>query len=73
MGSTLDVTGAVGMSAALTSTIDDATTNGVTRGLTLSPTTGTADVGIGRGAPARRVGRGHLRSAGAVDAIHTWT
>jgi len=73
MGSTLDVTGAVGMSAALTSTIDDATTNGVTRGLTLShTTTGTADVGIGAGVLLRaESGAGTLRSAGAVDAIHT--
>lgn len=53
--------------------IDDATNNGVTRGLTLSHTTsGTASAGIGAGVLLRaESGAGTLRSAGAIDAIHT--
>ena len=67
MGSTLALSGAQ------TTTIDDATTNAVTRGHTLSHTTsGTATAGIGAGMLLRaESGAGTLRSAGAVDAIHT--
>jgi len=51
----------------------DAVTNAVTRGLTLSHTTsGTAAAGIGAGLILRAESAGGtLRSAGAVDAIHT--
>lgn len=59
--------------AAQTIAVDDATTNGVTRGLALSHTTsGTAANGIGAGLLLRaESAAGTLRSAGAVDAIHT--
>lgn len=52
---------------------DDATVNGVTRGLTLSHTTSaTAQAGVGAGLLLRAESAGGtLRSAGAVDAIHT--
>lgn len=51
----------------------DAVTNAVSRGLTLSHTTsGTAAAGIGAGLLMRaESAAGTLRSAGAVDAIHT--
>ena len=54
-------------------TTDDAVTNAVTRGLTLShTTTGTAAAGIGAGALLRAESNaGTLRSAGSFDAIHT--
>lgn len=73
MGSTLALTGAATISAASSVAIDDATTNAVTRGLTLSHTTsGTAANGIGAGMLLRaESAAGTLRSAGAVDAIHT--
>ena len=71
MGLTLDVTGAVGMSAALTSTIDDAATNAVTRGHTLAHDQRDRHRGHRRGMLMRaESGAGTLRSAGAVDAIH---
>lgn len=75
-----DASGTVALSgadAAFTSaqsiTLNDATANGVTRGLTLSHTTsGTAANGIGAGLLLRaESAAGTLRSAGAVDAIHT--
>lgn len=52
---------------------DNATTNAVTRSLTLSHTTsGTAAAGIGAGVLFRAENAaGTLKSAGAVDAIHT--
>ena len=53
--------------------VDNATNTGVTRGLTLSHTTsGTAGAGIGAGMLMRAENAaGTLKSAGAVDAIHT--
>lgn len=53
--------------------VDDSTTNGVTRNLTLTHTTsGTAAAGIGAGILLRaESAAGTTRSAGAVDAIHT--
>jgi len=58
---------------ALNVVTDDATNTGVTRGLTLSHTTsGTAGAGIGAGALFRAENAaGTLKSAGAVDSIHT--
>lgn len=58
---------------AQTIAIDDATNNGVTRGLTLShTTTGTAAASIGAGLLLRAESAGGTtRSAGALDAIHT--
>ena len=65
--------GAQVFSGTVAVTIDDATTNAVTRGLTLSHTTsGTAAAGIGAGLLFRaESAAGTTRSAGAVDAIHT--
>jgi len=59
--------------AAQSVAIDNATVDAVTRGLTLSHTTsGTAAAGIGAGMLMRaESAAGTLRSAGAVDAIHT--
>lgn len=79
IGGTLDVTGAatlgstLALSGAQTTTINDATNGGVTRGHTLShTTTGPATAGVGAGMLLRaESGAGTLRSAGAVDAIHT--
>jgi hypothetical protein len=53
--------------------VDNATNTGVTRGLTLSHTTsGTAGAGIGAGLLMRAENAaGTLKSAGALDAIHT--
>jgi hypothetical protein len=53
--------------------VDNATVNGVTRGITLSHTTSaTAQAGVGAGVLLRaESGAGTLRSAGAVDAVHT--
>lgn len=53
--------------------VDNATNTGVTRGLTLSHTTsGTAAAGIGAGLLMRAENAaGTLKSAGALDAIHT--
>lgn len=67
LGSTLSLAGAQ------TTTIDDALNTAVTRGLTLSHTTSnTAQAGVGAGMLLRaESGAGTLRSAGAVDAIHT--
>lgn len=61
------------LATAQTITLNDATNNAVTRGLTLSHTTsGTAAAGIGAGLLLRAESAGGtLRSAGAVDAIHT--
>lgn len=73
MDSTLDVTGAATFSAAAGVSINDATNNGITRGITLAHTTsGTAAAGIGTGALFQAESdAGTLRTAGAVDAIHT--
>lgn len=79
IGGTLGVTGAVtlsstlGLAGAQTTTVDDATVNAVTRGLTLSHTTSAqAQAGVGAGLLLRAESdAGTLRSAGAVDAIHT--
>ena len=73
LSSTLGVTGAATLSAASSVAINDATVNAVTRGLTLSHTTSaTAQAGVGAGMLLRaESGAGTLRSAGAVDAIHT--
>ncbi len=59
--------------ASLTVVTNDATNAAVTRGLTLSHTTsGTAAAGIGAGLLLRaQSAAGTLRSAGALDAIHT--
>lgn len=53
--------------------VNNATNTGVTRGLTLSHTTSnTAQAGVGAGLLFRaESGAGTLRSAGAVDAVHT--
>ena len=61
------------LATAQTITVNDAVSNAVTRGLTLSHTTsGTAAAGIGAGILLRAESdAGTLRSAGAVDAIHT--
>lgn len=60
-------------SAAAEVSINDATNNGITRGITLAHTTsGTAGAGIGTGALFQAENNaGTLRTAGAVDAIHT--
>lgn len=61
------------LALAQTITLNDATNTGVSRGITLSHTTsGTAAAGIGAGLLFRaESAAGTLRSAGAVDAIHT--
>lgn len=61
------------LATAQTITVNDATNNAVSRGLTLSHTTsGTAAAGIGAGLLFRAENAaGTTRSAGAVDAIHT--
>ena len=73
LSSTLGVTGATTLSAAAGVVIDDATVNAVTRGLTLSHTTSAqAQAGVGAGLLLRAESdAGTLRSAGAVDALHT--
>ena len=59
--------------AAQSVVVNDATNTGVTRGLTLSHTTSnTAQAGVGAGVLFRaESGAGTLRSAGAIDAVHT--
>lgn len=73
LSSTLGVTGATTLSAAAGVVIDDASVSAVTRGLTLSHTTSAqAQAGVGAGLLLRAESdAGTLRSAGAVDAIHT--
>lgn len=73
MDSTLNVIGAATFSAAAEVSIKDATTNGITRGLTLAHMAfGTVAAGIGTGLLLQAESdAGTLRNAGAVDAVHT--